>query len=119
MPPAFGRIVTTRWYVYLLHCADGTFYTGITTDPERRLAEHNADPAAARQHNVRHKGAKYTRARQPVVLVWHEEANSRADAARREYVVRMLPRRQKEALGEPLNNHGGALQEGSMTPKKL
>ncbi len=86
--------MTAPWYIYLLHCADGTFYTGITTNLERRLAEHNADPATARQH----KGAKYTRARQPVTLAWSEGANSRADAARREYVARMLPRRQKEVL---------------------
>lgn len=79
------------WFVYLLRCADGTFYTGITTDPSRRLAEHNG---------AGKKGARYTRARQPVTLVWSEPAASRAEAARREYVVRKLPRADKERLAQ-------------------
>ena len=79
------------WFVYLLRCADGTFYTGITTDPARRLAEHNG---------AGKKGARYTRARQPVTLVWSEPAADRAGAARREYVVRKLPRADKERLAQ-------------------
>lgn len=76
------------WHVYLLRCADGTLYAGITTDLDRRLAEHNAGKA----------GAKYTRARRPVALAWHEPAADRAAASRREYAVRRLPRAAKEAL---------------------
>ena len=82
---------TTAWFVYLLRCADGTLYTGITTDLDRRLAEHNAGRA----------GAKYTRTRRPVVLVWHEVADDRAAASRREYQLRKLTRAQKEGLIQP------------------
>lgn len=76
------------WFIYLLECADGTFYTGITTDPQRRLHEHN--------HTGR--GARYTRARRPVVLAYQEAAASRAEAARREYAIRTLPRAAKQVL---------------------
>ncbi len=76
------------WFIYLLECADGTFYTGITTDPQRRLHEHNETA----------KGARYTRARRPVVLAYQEPAASRAEAARREYAIRTLPRAAKQAL---------------------
>lgn len=76
------------WHVYLLRCADGTLYAGITTDLSRRLAEHNAGRA----------GAKYTRARRPVTLAWHESAVDRSAASRREYQVRKLPRPAKERL---------------------
>lgn len=76
------------WFVYLLRCADGSLYAGITTDLARRLAEHNAGKA----------GAKYTRARRPVVLVWQQEANDRSTASRCEYLLRMLTKAQKEAL---------------------
>ena len=79
---------TPCWFVYLLRCADGTLYAGITTDLDRRLAEHNAGKA----------GAKYTRARRPVTLAWHEPAVDRAAASRREYQVRTLPRAAKEQL---------------------
>ena len=82
---------TTAWFVYLLRCADGTLYTGITTDLNRRLAEHNAGKA----------GAKYTRTRRPVVLAWHEAAGDRAAASRREYQLRKLTRAQKEGLIQP------------------
>lgn len=68
------------WFVYILRCQDGTLYTGITTDLDRRLAEHN----------VGKRGARYTRVRRPVRLVYAEAAPSRADAARREYQLRRL-----------------------------
>lgn len=77
-----------RWFVYLLRCADGTLYAGITTDLDRRLAEHNSGKA----------GAKYTRARRPVTLAWQEPAVDRAAASRREYAVRTLSRAEKERL---------------------
>jgi putative endonuclease len=76
------------WYVYMVRCADDTLYTGVTTDLERRVAEHNAGKA----------GAKYTRARRPVVLVYHEHATSRAEATRCEGLLRVLPRGVKETL---------------------
>lgn len=83
-----GTYGAQPWFVYLLRCADGTLYAGITTDPERRLAEHNGGRAAA----------KYTRARRPVTLAWCEAAADRAAASRREYAVRRLPRADKEQL---------------------
>ena len=79
---------TANWYVYILECRDGTFYTGITTDPVRRLTEHNRGAS----------GARYTRARRPVRLVYQEPAASRAAASRREHVLRRLRRADKRAL---------------------
>jgi len=77
------------WWVYIVSCADTTLYTGMTTDVERRVAEHNsASPLAA----------KYTRARQPVVLVYKEACHSRSTAARREYEIKKMGRAAKEAL---------------------
>lgn len=75
------------WHVYLLRCADGTLYCGITTDLERRVAEHN-----------RGDGARYTRGRRPVELVYAETAADRSEAARREYEIKQMSRTQKEAL---------------------
>ena len=77
------------WYVYILCCADSTLYTGITTDPERRLQEHNAGGSL---------GARYTRARRPVVLVHREAAGNRAEACRREAAIKKLTRDAKLAL---------------------
>jgi putative endonuclease len=75
------------WTVYLARCADGSLYTGITTDPARRVSEHNNGA-----------GAAYTRARLPVTLVYWEEVKSRSGALRREHAIRRLSRKQKEAL---------------------
>lgn len=83
MPP------TGTWWVYLLRCADGSLYTGITTDLERRLAEHNGDGPA---------GARYTRSRRPVQLAWCEAAASRSEASQREAAVKRLNRARKLAL---------------------
>jgi len=77
------------WYVYMLACADGTLYTGITTDPARRVAEHNGNGAL---------GARYTRSRRPVELVYVEAAANRADATRREAAIKRLDRARKLAL---------------------
>lgn len=79
----------TCWYLYIVRCADDTLYTGITTDVQRRLSEHNGDDRI---------GARYTRARRPVVLVYTEQAESRAAAASREAAIKKLTRRQKLAL---------------------
>lgn len=76
------------WYVYLLQCSDGTFYTGVTTDLTRRVEEHNGSTI----------GAKYTRARRPVHLVYSEEASSRSSACVREAQIRSLPRSKKLEL---------------------
>ena len=75
------------YYVYLLRCADGTLYTGFTNDLARRLAVHNAG-----------KGAKYTRGRRPVELVYWESFSNKSSALRREYAIKRLPRGQKLAL---------------------
>lgn len=77
------------WYVYLLRCADDSFYTGITTDPVRRLQEHNQNNRLA---------AKYTRARRPVVMEYFELCENRSEASSREYEIRKLPRSKKQLL---------------------
>ena len=76
-----------KHYVYILRCADGTLYTGWTTDPERRLRTHNSG-----------RGAKYTRARRPVELVYIEEYDDKIEAQRREYAIKQLTRAEKEKL---------------------
>ncbi len=73
----------------MLRCADGSLYTGITTDVTRRVAEHNGDGDA---------GARYTRSRRPVQLVYAEAAASRAEATRREAAIKRLDRTHKLAL---------------------
>jgi putative endonuclease len=78
-----------RWQVYIARCADGTLYTGIALDAKRRIAEHNGD---------RPRGARYTRGRRPVRLVYTERRASRAAAARREAEIKRLPRAGKETL---------------------
>lgn len=75
------------WWVYLLECGDGTLYTGITNDVERRLAMHQAG-----------KGARYTRGRGPIKLLWREPWPDRASASRRELEVKRLSRGAKLAL---------------------
>ncbi|MCH8542226.1 MAG: GIY-YIG nuclease family protein [Alcanivorax sp.] len=83
---------TPIWYVYMVECADGTYYTGITTDPVRRTSEHNGtEPGVQR-------GARYTRARRPVALVYTEQVPSRSEAARREWALKRLSRQKKTAL---------------------
>ncbi|HFQ62315.1 MAG TPA: GIY-YIG nuclease family protein [Epsilonproteobacteria bacterium] len=66
------------YYVYILKCADDTLYTGITTELERRVEEHNSSE----------KGAKYTRVRRPVTLVYTEEYPDRSTASKREYEIK-------------------------------
>ena len=77
------------FYVYLLRCADGTLFTGYTDDPVRRSKVHNAG-----------KGAKYTRARLPVELVYQEACADKSAALRREYEIKQLTRVQKLKLIE-------------------
>ena len=84
-----------RWFVYLVQCADGTYYTGVTTDLTRRLRQHNGEIVG---------GAGYTRGRRPVHLVWSEECVDRSEAQEREYVVRSSPRTEKLRLAETKSN---------------
>lgn len=74
-------------YVYIVECSDGTFYTGYTTDIERRIKTHNEG-----------KGAKYTKIRRPVVLIYEERFESKTCALQREYSIKQLTRIQKEKL---------------------
>lgn len=74
-------------YTYILECADGTYYTGWTNNLEKRLKDHNEG-----------KGAKYTKARLPVSLVYHEEFPSKEEAMRREYAIKHMARSEKACL---------------------
>ncbi len=74
-------------YVYIIRCADDTFYTGYTTDLDRRIAEHNAGT-----------GAKYTRGRTPVELVYREAHHSKSAAMKREYELKQHSHVQKAEL---------------------
>jgi len=73
------------WYVYILECSDQTFYTGVTTDLKRRLEEHNTSI----------HGAKYTKGRRPVKLVYSNELPNKSEAQKEEYRLRKLPRKEK------------------------
>ena len=75
------------WYVYILRCGDGTLYTGVTDDVPRRLAAHRSG-----------KGAKYTRGRGPLELVYQEEVPDRSAALKREIEIKRLTRQEKERL---------------------
>jgi putative endonuclease len=77
------------WHVYMVRCADGTLYTGVALDVRRRIAQHNG---------AERGGARYTRGRRPVRLVYRERRRSRSDALRREAAIKRLPRTAKEAL---------------------
>ncbi|WP_426359792.1 GIY-YIG nuclease family protein [Pseudocolwellia sp. HL-MZ19] len=81
--------MTSTWYVYFLRCSDNSLYTGITTDLERRLFEHNTSNKL---------GAKYTRVRRPVELVYSEEQSNRTTASKREYALKKLKKAAKESL---------------------
>jgi putative endonuclease len=72
------------WYVYILKCKDGKLYTGITTDLDRRVSEHNAG-----------KGGQFTRGRTPVKMVYSEKAKDRSFASKREIEIKRLTRSEK------------------------
>lgn len=74
-------------YVYILECADNSLYAGYTNDLDKRLKVHNQG-----------KGAKYTRARLPVKLVYSETAENKSDALKREYQIKQMTKKQKEVL---------------------
>ena len=83
------------WYLYILRCGDGSLYTGITTDVERRLEAHRQG-----------RGAKYTRGRGPLELVFQEECGTHSQALKREAAVKRLPRQEKEAMIAPFPGKG-------------
>jgi len=76
------------WYVYVLKCSDETLYTGITTDLQRRIEEHNSSP----------KGAKYTRIRRPVEMIYFEQCKDKSGATIRELEIKKLSRAKKLEL---------------------
>lgn len=78
-----------HWFVYMVRCADDSLYTGIATDVERRVGEHNSTGNLA---------AKYTRARQPVKLVYNEILASRSEASKREYAIKKMTKAAKERM---------------------
>ena len=79
----------SKWYLYLLRCRDGSLYCGITTDVQKRLEQHRSG-----------KGAKYTRGRAPLELVYTEECVDHSTALKRELAVKALPREEKLKLIE-------------------
>lgn len=84
---------SSHWYVYFLRCSDNSLYAGITTNLQRRLFEHN---------NSNKLGAKYTRVRRPVKLVYTEMVSDRKSASQREYQLKQLKKLAKEEL---VKNH--------------
>lgn len=82
-----GEKMADRNYTYILECRDGTYYTGWTTDIDRRLAAHNSG-----------HGAKYTKSRRPVKLVYYEMFGTKEEAMSRECSIKRMPRREKTAL---------------------
>ena len=87
--PRDEKTVTQTWFIYMLRCNDNTLYTGITCDSARRVREHNGELV---------NGARYTRPRRPVVLVYLESTSDRRSAAKREARVKSLKKFEKEAL---------------------
>lgn len=75
------------WYLYILKCKDGSYYTGITLELERRLEQHKQG-----------KASRYTRARLPVEMIYSEPCRNHSKALKREYEVKALTRREKESL---------------------
>ena len=75
------------WTVYIVECSDGTLYTGVAKELDKRISQHNAG-----------EGAKYTRARLPVKVVYTEQMANRSEAQQREYAIKQLKRSQKQAL---------------------
>ena len=77
-------MLDTQYYLYILECQDGSLYTGISTNPERRLKEH-----------IEGTGAKYTRTHKPVKIVYLELLRNRSEASKREYEIKQLSRKEK------------------------
>jgi len=107
-----GRAAHEPWFVYVLRCGDGSFYTGIARDVEARLAQH-----------ARGRGARYTRGRGPLSVVHVEPAGSRGDALRREAEIRRLGRAAKAAMASSTPSQGngpvGAAGDLSETRRRI
>ena len=86
---------TRPFFVYVMECADGTFYTGISNNLEKRLRQHNGEIVG---------GAFYTRNKRPVKLIYKEEYETHKEAMRREFAIKKLTRKQKELLLIPKEN---------------
>lgn len=84
------------YFVYVLECADGTLYTGMTTDVKRRVEEHNSSKV----------GARYTKARRPVMCVYSETLKNKPDALKRELAIKKLSRAEKLLLREAKSGRG-------------
>ncbi|MEP6893967.1 MAG: GIY-YIG nuclease family protein [Chloroflexota bacterium] len=95
-------------YCYIVECADGTYYTGWTTDPERRVATHNKG-----------RGAKYTKMRLPVTLLYVEEQPDRNSAMKREIAIKKMGRLGKEKLIDENSKHGNKQTRRQRTRKKI
>ena len=80
------------WFVYMVRCSDNSLYSGITTDVVRRVSEHNGEVGG------KDKGAKYTKARRPVVLVYNKKCKDRSEAGKAEAALRKLTKAEKEAI---------------------
>lgn len=89
--PLRENTVLDSWYIYIVRCSDDSLYTGITKDLEKRILEHNSGP----------KGARYTRSRRPVTLVYYEQAGSRSAATSREALIKKLKTTHKRLLVTP------------------
>lgn len=115
-PPTPPGHASGTWYVYMIRCADGSLYTGISTEPERRLAEHSAG-----------RGARYTRGRGPLSLVYVQAVSDHGGALRREREIKRMDRRTKEGLVTSRRSHrpaaageaAGPLPEGEALPGLL
>ena len=81
------KSIINKNYIYILRCSDDTFYTGWTTNVQKRIEAHNNGT-----------GSKYTRTRRPVELVYSENFNNKQDAQRREYKIKQMSRQEKELL---------------------
>lgn len=79
----------SNWFTYIVRCSDDSLYTGITTNLTKRVQQHNLG-----------KGAKYTKYRAPVVLVYSESFVNRSEASKREYAIKQLTKKEKEKLCE-------------------
>lgn len=92
-------------YIYIVECSDGSLYTGWTNDVEKRLAAHNAQ-----------KGAKYTRTRLPVKLVYAESFQTKQEAQQREYAIKQMKRCQKVALITGRNSQSAVVEAAENIP---
>ncbi len=77
-----------KWILYVVRCSDDSLYAGITRNLKRRILEHNYGM----------KGAKYTRSRRPVVVVYEEQCNNHSDALKKEWAFKKLPKAKKERI---------------------